>query len=130
MRISDWSSDVCSSDLASDDALIDLVGCGLGPGPKRSASGSAQPAASRTGRRTDDRQQALHGRARAGEVLTQQATRQPAIGLQVVRGVGTWGTDAVGCGSPAQALAHASQLLAGFRLEPVPLPVSLPPHGV
>src|SRR3546814_13292009 len=32
MRISDWSSDVCSSDLAFADALAQLLGGGLGEG--------------------------------------------------------------------------------------------------
>src|SRR3546814_13502537 len=32
MRISDWSSDVCSSDLAGDAALATFLGAGLGAG--------------------------------------------------------------------------------------------------
>src|SRR3546814_3197205 len=48
MRISDWSSDVCSSDLASDDATVVLLDDHHG-GPRRHAVDEVRPARRRVG---------------------------------------------------------------------------------
>src|SRR3546814_1866396 len=105
MRISDWSSDVCSSDLAASGAgRIEHGRLCLGDGLRRAAPAGAVPdgarralSVARLGRRAAGHSQALHRRSRlarphratgAGATLrtrTQRRTAYPRLGSHAQR---------------------------------------------
>src|SRR3546814_12947468 len=72
MRISDWSSDVCSSDLVAADALLAMLSCDIlrhrGDRPLRRALGDADivTAQARARAHVDDRTYATRNHVRQG----------------------------------------------------------------
>src|SRR3546814_16718015 len=94
MRISDWSSDVCSSDLVAADALLAMLSCDIlrhrGDRPLRRAIGDADivTAQDRARAHVDDRTSATRNHVRQGVEAGEQIAFEIVVHRSEERGVG------------------------------------------